>query len=171
MNNKNESIAIMSIHSKQAREIFDEVRFYDFRKLPLDKKLLNKKIYIYSAGIDKAIIGYVRVSKVLKGNTTDILRMTGHHQKNDRHDLTDYLGKYNQECYALKLCDATEFDEYLTLEDMINFLGDVKMPKYIKELTKDQPLYELIKKWDEAFSLDGNLCSDSLSAKKYILKK
>ena len=45
------------------------------------------------------------------------------------------------------------------------------MPQYIKFIYDNDPLYEVIKKWDEAFSLDGNLCDNPSKAKQMILQK
>ena len=47
-------IAIISIMTYYARQIFDETKLYEFRKSPLRDELLNKKIYVYSAKEDKA---------------------------------------------------------------------------------------------------------------------
>ena len=66
-------IAIISIMTYYAKQIFDETKLYEFRKSPLKKDLLDKKIYVYSAKEDKAIIGYFRVSDILNGNTSKII--------------------------------------------------------------------------------------------------
>ena len=42
-------IAIISIMTYYAKQIFDETKLYEFRKSPLKKELLDKKIYVYSA--------------------------------------------------------------------------------------------------------------------------
>ena len=55
--NRRNRIAIISIMTYYARQIFDETKLYEFRKSPLRDELLNKKIYVYSAKEDKAIIG------------------------------------------------------------------------------------------------------------------
>ena len=58
--NRRNRIAIISIMTYYARQIFDETKLYEFRKSPLRDELLNKKIYVYSAKEDKAIIGYFK---------------------------------------------------------------------------------------------------------------
>ena len=67
--------------------------------------------------------------------------------------------------------DVTEFEEYLTLRDMRSISKNADMPQYIKFIYDNDPLYEVIKKWDEAFSLDGNLCDNPSKAKQMILQK
>ena len=109
---------VMSIMSYYARQIFDETKGYEFRKSPLKDQDLDKKIYVYSAKEDKALIGYMKVSEILKGNTTQILKFTGYDVRPDGYEIVDYYGKDFQRCCALKLYDVTEFEEYLTLNDM-----------------------------------------------------
>ena len=151
-------IAIISIMTYYARQIFDETKLYEFRKSPLRDELLNKKIYVYSAKEDKAIIGYFKVSDILNGNTDEILRATGY-------------DKRHPNCYALHLYDVTEFEEYLSLRDMRSISKNADMPQYIKFIYDNDPLYEVIREWDEAFSLDGNLCDNPSKTKQMILQK
>lgn len=60
-NDKRNKIIVMSIMSYYAKQIFDETKSYEFRKSPLRKEDLDKKIYVYSAKEDKAIIGYMKL--------------------------------------------------------------------------------------------------------------
>lgn len=69
-----DKIRIMSILSYYARQIFNGTKKYEFRKSPLKDSDLNKKIYIYSAKGDKAIIGYLKVKNILQGTTEEILK-------------------------------------------------------------------------------------------------
>ena len=164
-------IPIISIMTYYAKQIFDETKLYEFRKSPLKEALLNQKIYVYSAKEDKAIIGYFRVRDILKGNTDEILKATGYDKRQDGHEIIEYFGKNNPNCYALHLYDVTEFDEYLSLRDMRSISSEVDMPQYIKYIYDNNPLYEVIKEWDEAFSLDGNLCDNPSKTKQMILQK
>ena len=164
-------IAIISIMTYYARQIFDETKLYEFRKSPLNDNLLNKKIYVYSAKGDKAIIGYFKVSDIISGNTNEILHATGYDKRQDGHEIVEYYGKNNPNCYALHLYDVTEFEEYLSLQDMRSISKDADMPQYIKFIYDNNPLYEVIKEWDAAFSLDGNLCDNPSKAKQMILQK
>ena len=85
--------------------------------------------------------------------------------------IIDYFGKNNPNCFALHLYDVTEFEEYLTLRDMRSISKNADMPQYIKFIYDNDPLYEVIKEWDEAFSLDGNLCDNPSKTKQMILQK
>lgn len=164
-------IAIISIMTYYARQIFDETKLYEFRKSPLKKELLNKKIYVYSAKEDKAIIGYFKVSDILKGNTNEILKVTGYDKRSDGHEIVEYYGKNNSDCFALQLYDVTEFEEYLSLKDMRSISINADMPQYIKFIYENDPLYSVIKEWDEAFSLDGSLCDNPSKTKQAILQR
>ena len=164
-------IAIISIMTYYARQIFDETKLYEFRKSPLKNELLNKKIYVYSAKEDKAIIGYFKVSDILKENTNEILTATGYDKRSDGHEIVEYYGKNNPNCFALQLFDVTEFEEYLSLKDMRSISKSADMPQYIKFIYENDPLYDLIKEWDEAFSLDGNLCDNPNKTKQMILQR
>ena len=170
-NKKQNKIAIISIMSYYARQIFAETKPFEFRKSPIKNDLLNKKIYVYSAKEDKAIIGYIKVNDILHGNTNEILRLTGYDKRSDGNEIVDYYGRNNENCFALKLYDVTEFEEYLTLKDMRSISRNADMPQYIKFIYENDPLYEVIKKWDEAFSLDGETCNNSLKTKQLILQK
>ncbi len=163
-------IAVISIMSYYARQIFDETKLYEFRKSPIKDSMLNQKIYVYSAKEDKAIIGYFKVNEILHGNTAEILRATGYDKRPDGHEVIEYYGNNNPNCYALKLYDVTEFDEYLTLKDMRSISNNVDMPQYVKYIYEDNPLYDAITQWDKAFSLDGNLCSNPTNAKQIIIQ-
>ena len=154
-NDKRNKIIVMSIMSYYAKQIFDETKSYEFRKSPLRKEDLDKKIYVYSAKEDKAIIGYMKVSDILYGNTQEILRKTGYDKRKDGHEIIDYYGLHNNNCYALKLYDVTEFEEYLKLKDLRKLNPSVNLPQYYSYINQENPLYELITEWDKCYSLDG----------------
>lgn len=168
--NHRNKITLISIMSYYARQIFDETKTFEFRKSPIQKELLNEKIYVYSAKEDKAIIGYLKVDDILSGNTNQILNLTGYDKRKDGKEIVDYFGKNNPKCFALHLYDVTEFEEYLTLKDIRNITKNSDMPQYIKYIYDNDPLYDVIKKWDKAFSLDGNLCENPSKTKQLILK-
>lgn len=130
-----------------------------------------KKIYVYSAKEDKAIIGYFKVSDILKGNTDEILSATGYDKRQDGHEIVEYYGKNNPNCYDLHLHDVTKFEEYFSLKDIRSISRNADMPQYIKFIYDNDTLYEVIREWDEAFSLDGNLCDKPSKTKQVILQK
>lgn len=49
--------------------------------------------------------------------------------------------------------------------------SNADMPQYIKFIYENDPLYDVITKWDEAFSLDGNLCKNTAKTKQLFYKK
>ena len=164
-------LIVISIMSYYARQIFAETKGYEFRKSPLKDCDLNKKIYVYSAKEDKALIGYMKVSDILKGNTNQILKATGYDVRPDGHEIVDYYGQNFQRCCALKLYDVTEFEEYLTLRDMRKINPNVQLPQYYSYIYENDPLYQVIKELDNAFSLDVNLCENPARYKKFILQR
>ena len=163
-------LIVISIMSYYARQIFAETKKYEFRKSPLKDDDLIKKIYVYSAKEDKALIGYIKVSDILKGNTKQILKKTGYDNRLDGHEIVDYYGENFQKCCALKLYDVTEFEEYLSLKEMRKIDPNIQFSQYYSYIDEKSPLYQVIKEWDKAFSLDGNLCKNPYQVKKLILQ-
>lgn len=149
-------IAIISITSYYARQIFNKTKVYEFRKSPLKNELLNKKIYVYSAKQDKAIIGCFRVKDILVGNINEILHATGYDKRVDGQEIIDYYGKNNKNCFALCLYDIVKFKEALFLSEMRSISNSVTMPQYIKYIYEDNPLYEVIIEWEQNFSSNNN---------------
>ena len=87
------------------------------------------------------------------------------------YEIVDYYGQNFQRCCALKLYDVTEFEEYLTLRDMRKINPNVQLPQYYSYIYENDPLYQVIKEWDNAFSLDGNLCENPAREKQFILQR
>ena len=67
---------------------------------------LLKKIYVYSAKEDKAIIGYFKVNDILKGNTDEILSATGYDKRQDGYEIDEALS--GEEC--LNIIKNKEYD-------------------------------------------------------------
>lgn len=168
--NKDNSIAVLSIHSDKAKDIFNEIRKYDFRKKPLNEVFLNEKIYIYSPGEYNAIIGYIRISEVICAPTDELLRITGFIKTSERDHLRNYFGFNRTQCYAYKISEAIEFDNYLTIKD-IHKIYPINFFPFISIIYANNPLYSVIKEWDKAFSLDGDLCNNPNLERKRILSK
>lgn len=136
----------MSIISYYARQIFDETKKYEFRMSPLKKECLNKRIYIYSAKEDKAIIGYIKIDKILSGNTEEIIKLTGYDKRDDKDEIISYYGKNNKKCFAMHISEVVKFNKKLTLKEMRNIDKGVSMPQYIKYIYENDRLYDIIKK-------------------------
>lgn len=142
-NMKNEPIVIISIMSYYANQIFNQTKKFEFRKSPLKKEDLNKKIYVYSAKDDKAIIGTFKVSKILKGTLSEILKATGYDVRSDKNEIINYY-RSNNNCYALELYDVKKFKKPLTLKTLRIVDKDIKLPQYYDYIKASSPIYELI---------------------------
>ena len=57
---------------------------------------------------DKTIIGYLKVSDILSGNISKILKLTSYDKHPNGNEIIDYHRKNNQSCFALKLYDVIE---------------------------------------------------------------
>lgn len=143
-NKKQEKIILMSIMSYYARQIFNGTKSFEFRKSPLRIEDLNKKIYIYSAKEDKAIVGSVKVKKIHCGNVEEILKMTGYNKRTDGSEIVDYYGNCSQ-CYALELYDIKKFEKPLTLKEMRKLDPNIQLPQYFTYFRPNSPIYEKIK--------------------------
>ena len=147
-------LILMSIMSKYAREVFDETKPYEFRKSPLKKEDLNKKVFCYSAKEDKAIIGTFEVSKILYGSTSELLKATGYDKREDGQDVVNYLGKDNKNGFALKLDLVHEYMEPLTLHKLRKVDPKVAMPQYYQYVYENSPIYRPIIEHDKRYGYD-----------------
>lgn len=134
--------------SYYARQIFDGTKEYEFRKSPLKLCDMNKKIYVYSAKEDKAIIGSFEVSDILKGSVDDILMRTGYNIRRDKQEIIDYF-ENSYMCYALKLENVQRFENPLTLRQMRRIDPEIQLPQYYQHIYPDSKLYEPIVNLDK----------------------
>jgi len=140
---ENDKLIIISIMSYYANQIFNHTKKFEFRKSPLKKEDLNKKIYVYSAKDDKAIIGTFKVSRILKGTLPEILKLTGYDKRSDKNEIVCYYGS-NNNCYALELYDVRKFKQPLSLKTLRKIDKDVKLPQYYDYIKNTSPIYDLI---------------------------
>lgn len=139
MEQNEDKIILMSIISYYARQIFNGIKKYEFRISPLKLCDLNKTIYVYSAKVDKAIIGSFVVKNIHKGNINEILKITEYDKKQDRQEIVDYF-KNAAVCYALELTDIKLFQNPLTLKQMRVFEPNIQLPQYYTYIKKS-PLF------------------------------
>jgi len=144
MENSEDKIILMSIMSYYARQIFSGIKKYEFRISPLKLCDLNKTIYVYSAKVDKAIIGSFVVKNIHKGNINEILKITEYDKRQDRQEIVDYF-KNVAVCYALELTDINLFRNPLTLKQMRVFDPNIQLPQYYKYITKKSIIYDKLK--------------------------
>lgn len=138
-------LILMSIITYYCNQIFNGTKKYEFRKSPLPNDSLNKKIYIYSAKDEKAIVGYFKVSKVLTGTTEQILKLTGYYDSEDKEDIENYFGKDNLKCYALEISEVKRFDSPIYLKDIRQFDPKISLPQYYKYIYEGSKLYKYLK--------------------------
>lgn len=125
---------LMSIKTKYADEIFRGNKRYEFRKRSIGDNNLNKKIYIYSSEKDKAIVGYIVVDKILKGNLEYILNKTNNI---DNLDIINYF-KNSNNCYALRIAKYYKFSKNITLEELRKNNKNFVIPQYYRYLKENE---------------------------------
>lgn len=135
----------MSILSYYARQIFNGTKDFEFRKSPLKQTDLNKDIFIYSAKDDKSIIGTLKVSEILCGNTKEILQKTGYDKRSDGYEIVSYFGKNNQKCFALKIYDTKIFNTPISLAELRKTNPNVHLPQYYTYINETNSIYKLLK--------------------------
>lgn len=94
-----EKLILMSIKTKYANQIFNGTKKYEYRRRTIGEKNLGKKIYIYSSEIEKAIVGYIIVNKIIEGTSNYVLEET---KNENNQDIIKYF-KDCSKCYALKI--------------------------------------------------------------------
>jgi len=164
---KKDKIAIINMQSCISHQVFEETKTIDFRLTPLNDILLNQKLYVYSSRKDKAIIGFIRVSRTIYGTIEEIVSETNYNNQDDLEKTIEQFG--DQKIYGLELYDVTEFDRYLTLDMLRDINNSFFMKDYIKYINSQNRLYKVITDWDEAFSLDGSLCKNPDQTEARIL--
>lgn len=135
------NLLLMSIKTKYANEIFNGTKKYEYRRSSINEKNLNKKIIIYSAGLDKAIIGYMIIDKIIKGNINYIIKETNPKESN----INDYF-KNAKICYAMHIKEYHRFNNPITLNEMRKIDINILIPQYYRYIKEKEPLYKEINK-------------------------
>lgn len=113
-----ERVMLISIKTKYANQIFNGTKLYEYRRKSIGERNCNKKIFVYSSGEEKAIVGYIIVDKIFEGNINYILEETNN-KNND--EIIEYFNGCDK-CYALRIASAVKF----------------KIPMYLREIKKDE---------------------------------
>lgn len=166
-NNDKKKIILMSIRSGYANLIFNEMVDFEYTNKVLDEEILNQKIYVYSSGKDKAIVGYMKVSEIINISRLQLMKSTDYEILKKRCNIENFF-REDGTCYALKLYDITEFEEYLELKYLRAFSSKIRLTDYCIYVYEDSSLYDVITKWDEAYSLDGNMDKESSDIKTLV---
>ena len=125
---------LMSIKTKYANEIFSGIKKYEFRKKSIGENNLKKKIYIYSSGIEKAIIGYITIDKILQGSIDYILKET------DCYNNTDVINYFKdvKVCYALHIKENHKFNNPIKIEYIKRKKNTFNIPEYYRYIKNDE---------------------------------
>lgn len=140
---KNNYKILMSIQSYFAWQIMNGTKKFEFRKSSIKESDFNKTIYLYSAKVDKAIIGSFKVRKVHQGNCEHILKVTGYDKRPDRNEIIDYY-KNTDKCFALELYDVKRFEKTLSLNAMRKAKPNINLPQYYAHIHEKDVIYELL---------------------------
>ena len=138
---KENEILLMSIKTKYANQIFTGAKEYEFRRKSIGKKNCHKKIYIYSSGEEKAIIGYIIVDKILSGSLKKIQELTNN-LNND--DMEIYFKDCNV-CHALHIGEYYKFIKPIKLKDIKKQYEQFGVPQFYRYI-KEEPIYTLLEK-------------------------
>ena len=138
---KENEILLMSIKTKYANQIFTGTKEYEFRRKSIGKKNCHKKIYIYSSGEEKAIIGYIIVDKILSGSLKKIQELTNNL---NNYDMEIYFKDCNV-CHALHIGEYYKFIKPIKLKDIKNQYEQFVVPQFYRYI-KEEPIYTLLEK-------------------------
>lgn len=133
-------LLLMSIKTKYANQIFAGTKKYEFRKKSIGEKNCNKKIYIYSAGKEKAIIGYIIIDKILYGNLEKIQALTNSYNNKD---IENYFNGC-KECYALHISKYNRFIKSIKLAEIKKQYKKIVMPQFYRYIEEEEPIYDLL---------------------------
>lgn len=133
------NLVLMSIRTKYVNEIFSGKKVYEYRRRSIGENNLNKKIYIYSSGIDKAIVGYIKVDKILSGTVDDIIRLT-----NAKDVFIREYFKGANIAYALHIKEYHRFHNKVLLNDLKKIDKKFTMPQYYKYILENSSVYGII---------------------------
>lgn len=139
-----EQVLLMSIKTKYAKQIFQGIKKYEFRRKSIGEKNCNKKIYIYSSKDDKAIIGYIIIDKILSGDINYILKTTNYL---NNQEIIKYLDGCS-ECYALHISKFHKFLKPLNLKEIRNNYEKCTIPQFYRYIKTTEPIYNELKKRD-----------------------
>ncbi len=134
------NLVLMSIQTKYANEIFSGRKKYEYRKSSIGENNLNKKIYIYSAKVDKKIIGYIIIDKVLKGTIDEIIEKTNPKEANIR----EYFSNAKL-AYALHIKSFHKFESPIGLKELKKIDKNIMLPQYYKYIKENNKIYTLLK--------------------------
>lgn len=138
---KKNELLLMSIKTKYAKEIFDGTKRYEFRRKSIGDNNCHKRIYIYSSGEEKAIIGYMVVDGIISGSLEDILVET---KTPNSEEMIDYYRGVSV-CYALHIGEYHKFIKPIKLTDIKEIDREFVAPQFYRYIKADEVLYKLLR--------------------------
>ena len=102
-----EDLVLISIKTKYVNQIFSGIKKYEYRRKSIGNKNINKKVFVYSSEIDKAIVGYIVIEEIIEGNMDYVLDVTDN--KNNE-EIINYFNNCDK-CYAYKISKFVKLDK------------------------------------------------------------
>ena len=133
-------LLLMSIKTTYANKIFAGTKKYEFRRKSIGEKNCHKKIYIYSSGKEKAIIGYIIIDKILNGNIKKIQALTNNPNNKE---LESYFNGCDI-CYALHINNYHKFSKPIKLADIKKSNEKFVVPQFYRYVKEEESIYDLL---------------------------
>ena len=102
----------------------------------------HKKIYVYSSEIEKAIIGYIIIDKIIEGTIDYILENTNN--ENNKEIIKYYDGC--EKGYALKIGKTIKFDKPIFLKEIKNNDKNFIVPQFYRYIKENEYIYKVLNK-------------------------
>ncbi len=139
-----EKIYLASIRPKYVYRIFTGVKKFELRKWIGIRPPKGSTIVVYASGSVKAIVGEFRVGRVFFAQPSDIwnILMTMEKSGIGAEDYQYIRGaKY---ALAIEILNPILYVKPIKLDELRRIIPGFMPPMSMKELSKDDPLYELI---------------------------
>jgi predicted transcriptional regulator len=122
---------LISIHPEYIQKIRQGSKRYEYRKRGLTKKI--RYMVFYETAPVMQIVGYCRITEILKGMASDIWNITGTEGGIEKESFMQYFRK-GTTAFAYKLDSPVFFENGLSPEQ---FIPDFTAPQSFRYLTED----------------------------------
>ena len=128
--NKSDTI-LLSIKTEYANKIIDGLKCYEFRGWQLPKNI--KYVFIYSSGIEKKIIAFFQIEKIIEDTPDNIWDICQKDSGVSKKEFFDYVYSFNYDkIYAIKIKDLKIFPRFLLLSEVDKKLFAPQRFKYLE---------------------------------------
>ena len=137
---------LMSIQTKYARKIFAGTKKWEFRKsLPRYSTLFPQRVVVYSAGVEKAIVGEFEVKRVVRTSFDELMKVT----ESDRDPkavawMKNYY-KNKKVCGAIEVGDYQLYVNPITLLTLREAVPQFRPPQNFMYLQESHEIRQLIR--------------------------